>query len=86
MIGQTIVLLFIIFQLLLLIPLEATGNQVWTILFFKIPLHHEPILSTFYLLGINRVKVGFAQRQIVDRIQKVRLARPIRTSECIGMW
>ena len=68
-VGQALVFLLISLKLLLLVTLNRARNCFGFIAPGKIACYDKEIRPCFYLLTVNRVKITFAQRQIMNGIQ-----------------
>ena len=83
MVGQSLIVLFISFELFFLITLQSARDGFFVTVFIKHAVDHKHIRAGFYLLTVNRVKVTFAKRQVMYRIQQIGFARAVITCKSI---
>ena len=84
MIRKTLVVLFIPLKLFFLVTLQPACNSFFVTIFVKHAIDHKQVGPRFYLLAIDRVKVTFAQRQVMYRVQQIGFTRTVITSKGIN--
>ena len=85
MIYQTTVLLIVSSELLLLSLLDAAMQFVFLAVLQHFRLQHKKALTVADILGIDRVEIALAEREVVDRIQHRGLARTIVTHKAVHL-
>ncbi len=83
MVGQSLIVFFITFELLLLVLFYRTGNVLAFSIADEITRNDEKVRSLFNLLAINRVKITFAECQVINSIKQVGFACTIVAGENI---
>ena len=86
MVGQPFIFLMVYFKNFPVIGLLYTGNNIRTVTIFQVSaMNAEEVFVMPDILGINRVEIAFAKRQVMDGIQQVCFSSPVITDKTIDL-
>jgi hypothetical protein len=84
MISQPFILFLVEFEYFPVVSLLNTAYSIPGVTIFQVcTMYTEEIFMMADILGVDRVKIAFAERKVVDGIQQVCFARAIITNKAI---